>query len=366
MIYLDNASTTRVDNRVLEEMIPYFTEKYGLPGGEFGHRFDEEAREAVEIARARIAKKINAKPDEIIFVSDETEADNLAIKGLAPKKPATSVIDRKSIIKTVEKLGGTKLKVNSIGRIDELSADIDLLATHVVNFEIGTVQDIKALIDESHDKNAVVYLDANHAFGKIELDVKKLGVDLMSFSSHLIYGPKGVTALYIRDGVKITPLFNGDFREFGLRPGMINVPSIVGFGKATDLLAEVNWKRIRKMKNALADELLSIKDARLNGSLDESLSAPDILNLSFLGAEGESLLLHLDLRDIIVSTGSACYSQELQPSHVIRGIGGSYEEAHGSIRFSFGKYNTEEEIPKVVNAMKDVVAKIRSISSGVV
>lgn len=375
VIYLDNANTTKPDPEVIKVMLEYLEEKYGTPGGEFGHIFDEEAREAIEEAREKIAKEINASPEEIIFVSDETEADNLAIKGTAwakgKGKVLTSKIERKAILNTVKRLRdwGFDTYEVSVDRegfinLEDLQSNLKdtiLFATHLGNFEIGTIQDIKAISEIVHDKGALLYLDANHAFGKVKIDVKKLDVDLMSITAHLIHGPKGIAALYIRDGVKLKPLLDGDVRERGIRPGMINVPAIAGFGKAVELINYDDAKRMAKLRDKLIDLLLSIPDTKLNGPRGDK-RLPNNVNVSFAYVEGESILLHCDLRGLVFSTGSACYSQELLPSHVIRAIGGSFEDAHGSVRLSLSKWTTEEEIVKAYEIIKDVVEKLREIS----
>ncbi len=375
VIYLDNANTTKPDPEVIKVMLEYLEEKYGTPGGEFGHIFDEEAREAIEEAREKIAKEINASPDEIIFVSDETEADNLAIKGTAwakeKGKVLTSKIERKAILNTVKRLedwGFDTYEVNvdreGFINLEDLQSNLKdtiLFATHLGNFEIGTIQDIKAISEIVHDKGALLYLDANHAFGKVKIDVKKLDVDLMSITAHLIHGPKGIAALYIRDGVKLKPLLDGDVRERGIRPGMINVPAIAGFGKAVELINYDDAKRMAKLRDKLIDLLLSIPDTKLNGPRGDK-RLPNNVNVSFAYVEGESILLHCDLRGLVFSTGSACYSQELLPSHVIRAIGGSFEDAHGSVRLSLSKWTTEDEIVKAYEIIKDVVEKLREIS----
>ncbi|WP_324736023.1 cysteine desulfurase family protein [Thermococcus sp. SY098] len=375
VIYLDNANTTKPDPEVIKVMLEYFEKKYGTPGGEFGHVFDEESREAVEKAREIIAREINASPEEIIFVSDETEADNLAIKGIAwaksKGKVLASKIERKAILNTIKRLGewGFETYEVSVDRegfinLDDLQGNLKdaiLLATHLGNFEIGTIQDIKAISEIVHDKGALFYLDANHAFGKVKIDVKKLDVDLMSITAHLIHGPKGIAALYIRDGVKLKPLLDGDVRERGIRPGMINVPAIAGFGKAVELINYDDAKRMAKLRDKLIDLLLGIPDTKLNGPRGEK-RLPNNVNVSFAYVEGESILLHCDLRGLVFSTGSACYSQELLPSHVIRAIGGSFEDAHGSVRLSLSKWTTEEEIVKAYEIIKDVVEKLREIS----
>ncbi|AIF70173.1 hypothetical protein PAP_08965 [Palaeococcus pacificus DY20341] len=375
VIYLDNANTTKPDPEVIKVMIEYLEEKYGTPGGEFGHIFDEDAREAVEEAREKIAKEINASPEEIVFVSDETEADNLAIKGVAwargKGKVLASKIERKAILNTVNRLKEWGFKTYEVGvdrkgfiNIEELQSSLDgavLFATHLGNFEIGTIQNIRAISEVVHENGALLYLDANHAFGKIKIDVQKLNVDLMSISSHLIHGPKGVAALYIRKGVKLKPILDGDLRERGIRPGMINVPSIVGFGKAVELINYEDAKRMAKLRDKLIDLLLSIPDTKLNGPKGD-MRLPNNVNVSFNYVEGESVLLHCDMRGLVFSTGSACYSQDLLPSHVIRGIGGSFEDAHGSVRLSLSKWTTEEEIVTAYEILKDVVEKLRKIS----
>jgi len=378
IIYMDNQKTTKIDEKVLEAMMPYLKEKYGIPMGEFGHRFEEEALEAIEVARELLAKSINANPEEIVFTFSDIDSDNIAIKGKAltlkdRKVIIASKIERKSILDSLKFLGdiGYKYKLVEVDKegfikleeIDHIAAKgAGLIATHVGNHEIGTIQDVRALGDISEDRNVHLHLDASHAFLKVPIDVEKLKVDTMTLSSHLIHGPKGISALFVREGVKLKPIITGGLREKGLSPGEPSVANIVGFGKAVEIWDWNDVRKIRKLRDLLIEKLLSeIPETYLNGPRGDK-RLPNNVNVSFMKVEGESILLQADARGLIVSTGSACYSQELEPSYVIMAIRGKYEFAHGSIRLSLSRYNTERDVLDAVSILKEVVENLRKIS----
>ncbi|MCD6158566.1 MAG: cysteine desulfurase [Euryarchaeota archaeon] len=378
IIYMDNQKTTKIDEKVLEAMIPYLKEKYGIPMGEFGHRFEEEALEAIEAARELLAKSINANPEEIVFTFSDIDSDNIAIKGKAltlkdRKVIIASKIERRSILDSLKFLGdlGYKYKLVEVDEegfikleeIDHIAAKgAGLIATHVGNHEIGTIQDVRALGDISEDRNVHLHLDASHAFLKVPIDVEKLKVDTMTLSSHLIHGPKGISALFVREGVKLKPIITGGLREKGLSPGEPSVANIVGFGKAVEIWDWNDVRKIRKLRDLLIEKLLSeIPETYLNGPRGDK-RLPNNVNVSFMKVEGESILLQADARGLIVSTGSACYSQELEPSYVIMAIRGKYEFAHGSIRLSLSRYNTERDVLDAVSILKEVVENLRKIS----
>ncbi len=346
--------------------------------GEFGHRFEEEALEAIEVARELLAKSINANPEEIVFTFSDIDSDNIAIKGKAltlkdRKVIIASKIERKSILDSLKFLGdlGYKYKLVEVDEegfikleeIDHIAAKgAGLIATHVGNHEIGTIQDVRALGDISEDRNVHLHLDASHAFLKVPIDVEKLKVDTMTLSSHLIHGPKGISALFVREGVKLKPIITGGLREKGLSPGEPSVANIVGFGKAVEIWDWNDVRKIRKLRDLLIEKLLSeIPETYLNGPRGDK-RLPNNVNVSFMKVEGESILLQADARGLIVSTGSACYSQELEPSYVIMAIRGKYEFAHGSIRLSLSRYNTEKDVLDAVSILKEVVENLRKIS----
>ncbi len=375
-VYLDNAATTPVDKKVLEEMLPYFSEKYGNPSSIYG--FSEEAYNAIENARKKIAELIGAEPSEIIFTSGGTEADNLAIKGAAAlhkgKHIITSVIEHPAVLDTcraLEKQGYavTYLPVDKEGIIsvedvrNAIRDDTVLITIMHANNEIGTIQPIAEIGRLANEKGVVFHTDAVQSAGKIPIDVNKLGVDLLTLSSHKLYGPKGVGALYVRKGTEIAPVLNGGGHERGLRSGTENVPGIVGFGKAAEIASaemDSDASRMKRLRDKLIDEALKIDNSWLNGSREKRL--PNNVNLGFKFVEGEALVLELDCNGICASTGSACSSKSLEPSHVLRALGLPPEDCHGSLRLTLGKYNTEEEMDYVLETLPKVVGKFRDIS----
>ena len=382
-IYLDHAATTPVDREVIEAMLPYFSKYYGNASSL--HSFGREAYEALEKSREQVAKILNAENKEILFTSGGTESDNLALKGVAYKNRdkintngphiITSSIEHPAVLETCKYLEkeGFKIKYLSVDKygivdLDELSESITkdtfLISIMFANNEIGTVQPIEEIGKIAEENNVIFHTDAVQAIGKIPIDVKKLNVDLLSISSHKIYGPKGVGALFIRKSLNIKPIINGGGHERGLRSGTENIPGIVGLGKACELSRERLDRDIIYMKR-LRDKLIKgvlekIEESYLNGHPEKRLV--NNAHFRFTAIEGESILMSLDEKGIAASTGSACSSKELQPSHVLLAIGLSPVEAHGSLRLTVGRENTEEEIDYVIETLPEVVSKLREIS----
>ena len=380
-IYLDNNATTPMDPRVLEAMTPYFLQHFGNAASR-NHSFGWEAEEAVDYAREQVAKLIGADPKEIIFTSGATEADNLAIKGVYEMYASkgnhiiTAVTEHKAVLDTckhIEKLGGevTYLPVNSEGLIDlkELEAAMKpttiLVAIMYANNEVGTVQPIKEISAIARKHGALVFSDATQAVGKMPVDVNKDGIDLMAFTGHKMYGPKGVGALYVRrknPRVKVTAQMDGGGHERGMRSGTLNVPGIVGFGKACELCMldmEADTKRIIKLRDRLESALLLLEEAYVNGSREHRL--PHVANISFKHVEGEGLMMGFN-KNIALSSGSACTSASLEPSYVLKALGLGDDLAHSSLRFGLSRFTTEEEIDYTVKAISETVIKLREMS----
>ncbi len=377
IVYLDNARTTRVDPEVARVVLEFMTEKYSIPGGEFGYSMEEEASEALERSRETLARKINANPSEIIFTSGGTESNNLAIKGVAfsnkykGEKIVTSRIEEKSVLSVFDYLGGkgfktVKVGVDSSGFIKreefmETVKGAKLVSIQHANKEIGTIQDLRVIGDICEERGVLFHSDATQSFTKTPINVEEMKVHLLSLTSHLIHGPKGVGALYVKEGLKLEPLLHGDKREFGLRPGTPNLPGIVGFAKAIEISRWEDNKRMEKLRDELIDELLEIPSTKLNGPRGERRLCNNV-NVSFKYVEGESILLHANMKGLIINTGSACYSQDLEPSHVILAIGGSFEEAHSSTRLTLSKWTTKDEIIYAAKTLKEIVERLREIS----
>ncbi|MFH1823339.1 MAG: cysteine desulfurase family protein [archaeon] len=366
-IYLDHSATTPVDKQVLEAMQPYFSEKFGNASSL--HSFGREAKDALEKARKEFAKFIGAKPAEIFFTSCGTESDNLAIKGINTKHIITSKIEHPAVLEACSALEkkGTKityLSPNQEGLINPkdvesaITKETGLVSIMHVNNEIGTIQDIEAIGKICKKHKIYFHTDAVQSFAKILINVRKMNIDLLSASSHKIYGPKGVGLLYINQDVKIDPLLHGGGHEQGLRSGTENIAGIVGFARAIKIDQEEN--RIKKLRDNLIDELLKIPGTRLNGSKENRIFHN--VNISFKGVEGEALLIRLDDKGIAVSTGSACSSKSLEPSKVLSAIGLKPEDSHGSLRITLGKANKEEDIDYVINTIKEVVGSLRKLS----
>lgn len=377
MIYLDNAETTRVDPEVVEVMRLYMLEKYGVPIGEFGSTMEEESSEVLEGAREVIARNINANPEEIVFTSGGTESNALAIKGVAHSKRhegtkvVASKIEHLSVLDTLRGLGQggfdtLLLDVDGEGFVDleGVRRSVDgarLVSVQHANQEIGTLQDLKAIGEVCEEKDVLFHCDAVQSFTKEPIDVEKVGIHLLSVSSHLIHGPKGVGALFVRKGVHPEPLLLGDDREFGLRAGTPNIPGIAGFAKAVDLVNAETVERMRGLRDQAIDLLLEIEDSKLNGPRGERRLCNNV-NVTFRYVEGEAVLMHADLEGLVINTGSACYSERLEVSHVIRAIGGTHEEAHGSIRLSPSKWTTGGEIVSASEILGRVVDRLRKVS----
>ena len=377
IVYLDNAETTKPDPAVLDIVESFMVQKYGVPAGEFGYKLEEEAGEAIERARETVAKRINAGPEEVIFTSGGTESNNIAIFGAARstqykgKRVITSKIEHTSILRIIDKLTTqgfekTLLDVDRQGFVDPGAQkasmeNVRLMSVQHANQEIGTLQDMTAIGEIARNNGVLFHCDAVQSFAKEKIDVQAIKVDLLSMSSHLIHGPKGVGALYVRDGVKLEPILEGDGREKGLRPGTPNVAGIVGFAKAVELLTEDDTMRMRRLRDELIESLLAIPDSRLNGPIGEHRLCNNV-NVSFRYVEGEAILMHLDLKGLVVNTGSACYSQKLEPSHVIRAIGGTLEESHSSTRLSLSKWTTREDAAYATETVKQVVETLRAQS----
>lgn len=380
-IYLDNHATTPVDPRVLEEMLPYFTDKFGNAASR-NHAFGWAAEEAVELARERIAKLIGATPKEIVFTSGATESDNLAIKGLAEmyrekgNHIITAVTEHKAVLDTckrLEKYGYrvTYLPVQKDGlvNLDDLKAAIDdktiLVTIMAANNEIGVLQPIEEIGKICRDRGVLFHTDAVQAVGKVPLDVNKQNIDMASISGHKIYGPKGVGALYVRrrnPRVQLSPIIDGGGHERGMRSGTLNVPGIVGLGKACAIASEEMPQEschLAGLRNRLKDKIMSrLDEVYVNGSMEHRL--PGNLNISFAYVEGESLLMGIN--DIAVSSGSACTSATLEPSYVLKALGTGDELAHSSIRFGIGRFNTEAEIDYVADRVCETVERLRQLS----
>jgi cysteine desulfurase len=380
-IYLDHNATTPCDPRVVEAMIPYFTSSFGNAASR-NHPFGWQAEEAVDYAREQVAKLIGAEPKEIIFTSGATEADNLALKGVFEMYASkgnhiiTCNIEHKAVLDTckhIEKEGGevTCLKVKDDGLIDlaELEAAIKpatiLIAIMYANNEIGTVMPMKEISAIAKKKGILVFSDATQAVGKIPVDVNKDGIDLMAFTAHKMYGPKGVGALYVRrknPRVKVTAQIDGGGHERGMRSGTLNVPGIVGFGKACEICLnemEEETARVSKLRDKLQTELLKIEESYLNGDKEHKL--PHVTNISFKYVEGEGLMMGFN-KSIAVSSGSACTSASLEPSYVLKALGLGDDLAHSSLRFGLGRFTTEEQIDYTIEQVTDTVNKLREMS----
>jgi cysteine desulfurase len=378
VVYLDNAAATRLDERVLEAMKPYLFDLYAVATSQFGYSVGIDARDALEEARTGLSSVLGAEPEEFIFTSGSTESSNLALKGVAAagkKKEGghlvISPIEDFPVLysaRTLERegLGVTKVRVDEDGRVDldhlreVVTPETTLVSIQMANQEIGTLQDIEAIGGICRERGVLFHTDATHSFPRVPLDVRELPVDLVTVSAHTIHGPKGIGGLYIRKGTPLRKWMDGGFQESNLRPGVENIPGAVGFAKAVQLVTPEETARLRDWRDRLIGKLLEIPHTRLNGHPVHR--TPQNANVSFRFVEGESLLLHLDLRGFAVSTGSACFSRSLEASHVMLGIGGDHERAHGSVRFTFGRYNEESDLDAVAEAVAEVVADLRRIS----
>jgi cysteine desulfurase len=380
-IYLDHNATTPCDPRVVEAMIPYFTNQFGNAASR-NHPFGWQAEEAVDYAREQVARLINADPKEIIFTSGATEADNLAIKGVFDMYSSkgnhviTANTEHKAVLDTckhLEKLGGevTYLEVSPEGLInlEELEAAIKpttvLIAIMYANNEIGVIQPVKEISKIARKHGILFFTDGTQAVGKVPIDVNKDGIDLMAFSAHKMYGPKGVGALYVRrksPRVKVTSQMDGGGHERGMRSGTLNVPGIVGFGKACELCMqemESDNKRISALRDKLESALTQLEESYVNGSKQHRL--PHVSNISFKYVEGEGLMMGFN-KDIAVSSGSACTSASLEPSYVLKALGLGDDLAHSSLRFGLGRYTTDEQIDYTIEQVSKTVTRLREMS----
>ena len=378
-IYLDNSATTRLDDEVLKEMMPYLTEEYGNASSIY--KLGRNTRNAVETAREKIAKAINAEPDEIYFTSGGTESDNTAIRGIAyhNKKKGnhiiTSKIEHPAILETCKQLEKegfeiTYLNVDKNGIIDleQLKSSIKettiLVSIMFANNEIGTIEPIKEIGAIAKEHNIIFHTDAVQAIGSLKIDVKEMDIDSLSMSAHKFYGPKGIGALYVKKGIIFQKFMNGGHQERNKRAGTENVPAIVGMGKAIEIAyrdLEKHTKQIKELRDYYVNQVKDkIPYIRINGDMEKRL--PGNSNISFRFIEGEGLLLNLDLKGICASSGSACTSGSLDPSYVLLAIGLPHEIAHGSLRISIGKYNTKEEIDYLVENLVEIVGRLREMS----
>ncbi len=373
-IYLDNAATTQMDEKVVKAMLPYFTKEYGNASSK--HALGAKARKAVESSRKTISARIGAKLSEVIFTSGGTEGNNLALKGAFfarnPKKNhiITTKIEHDSVLnpcKWLENQGAkvTYLNVNREGFVDlkdiekAITPKTFLVSIIHGNNEIGAIQDIKAIGELCKRKGILFHTDACQSFTKVPIDVNKMNIDLMTLNAHKIHGPKGVGALYVREGIKLTLLLHGGGQEKGLRGGTENVPGIVGFAKAVQLMNQKDIDSMKKLRDKLINGLLTIKDVKLNGSFENRLC--NNVNVSFKGIDGETLLTYLENEGIYASAGSACLANTSEKSHVLRAIGLSEKEIESSLRITLSKYNTEREIVFFLDKVKEIVKKLRNV-----
>ncbi len=390
-IYMDNHATTRLDPRVLDAMLPYFTENFGNPGSTT-HSFGHAAKEAVDAARQEIAAAIGARPKEIVFTSGATESNNLAIKGVAAKhgqrgKHVVSVAtEHPAVLDPLKSLARHGFEITLLPvtpsperragliRVEQVAEalrnDTILVSVMLANNEIGALQPLGEIGRLCRQRGVLLHSDATQAVGKVPVDVDQLQVDLMSFTAHKIYGPKGIGALYVRHGrppVRLEPMIDGGGQEGGLRSGTLNPPGIVGFARALGLCLEdlpAESARLRDLRDRLfAGLTAALCGVSLNGPALEppELRLPGNLNVSFAGVEGEALLIHL--RDIALSSGSACTSANPEPSHVLRGLGLNNEVVRSSVRFGLGRFNTTEEVDHVIARVAETIANLRQINS---
>jgi len=377
-VYMDYAATTPVDPRVFKAMKPYFSKKYG--NSVSLHKQGREAKEALEESRKTIAAMMNAEPNELIFLSSATESTNMALKGIAfanrkkGKHIVTSKIEHHCVLEParwLEKQGFeiTRLPVDKFGFVDltqlekAIRKDTILVSIMHANNEIGTIQDVEKIGKICKEKGVYFHSDAAQSFGKIPIDTKKMNIDLLSISSHKMYGPKGVGGLYIKKGTKIEPLLHGGGHEFKKRSSTVNVAGIVGFAEATRIQKKEmasDAKNQTMLRDKLINELLKIEDAHLTGHPTKRL--PNNASFWFAYIEGESLLMQLDINGVSASTGSACSSESLEASHVLLAIGLKPQEAHGSLRLSLGKYTTNEDVDYVLEVVPKSVERLRQIS----
>jgi len=377
LIYLDNAASTQIHEDVLNSMLPYLKEQYGNPSSL--HRYGRLAHKAIEKSRKQIASLINAEPSEILLTSGGTESNNTALQGIAMKNTSgqiiTSLIEHDAILEPCKKLEQNGfdvdyLPVNEFGMVDSsvlkshISEKTILVSIMFGNNEVGTIQAISEISQICNENNILFHTDAVQAVGKVPLDVKKLGIDLLSISSHKIYGPKGIGALYIKNGIDIDPMILGGGQEHGLRSGTENVASIVGFGKACEIAKNnlnENIFQMKKFRDNLVEKVLNeIPEVTLNGHPQSRL--PNNAHFTFLGVNGEDLIIKLDEYGIAASTGSACSVNTQKASHVLQAMGFSLEQITGSLRLTIGIFNDQKEIDQTVDILKKIIQELRAVS----
>ncbi|APQ76492.1 cysteine desulfurase NifS [Clostridium botulinum] len=380
-VYMDYSATTYTKPEVLEEMLPFFTENFGNPSSLYS--FSDKTKKAVNLARERVSKALNAEKNEIFFTSGGSEADNWALKGIAyaNKKKGNHIITTKiehhAILHTAQFLEKEGFKVTYLPVDEEGFVSVEdiknaitdetiLVSVMFANNEVGTIEPIKEIGELCKEKNIYFHTDAVQAIGHVDIDVKDMNIDLLSMSAHKFYGPKGVGALYIKNGVKIQNLIHGGGQERGKRASTEDTAGIVGLGKAIELAIENMPEENEKLSNLRGRLIRGIEaripEVKLNGPKDMSRRLPNNVNFSFIGIEGETLLLDLDMNGIFGSTGSACASASLDPSHVLLSIGLPHETAHGSLRLSLGAKNTEEDIDYVLEVLPKIIKQRREMS----
>lgn len=369
-IYLDHHATTPLDPAVLEAMLPYFKEQFGNPAS-IDHYYGSQAFQAVEAARQSIASLINAEPEEIIFTSGATEADNLALLGIVRegRHIITCATEHKAVLDPckqlkVEDCAVSYIDVNHNGEIylesleDTITKKTVMISVMAANNEVGTISPLKAIGCMAESREVLFHTDAAQAFGHIPLDVRDMKISLMSLSGHKIYGPKGIGALYVRRGTKLKPLLHGGGHERGIRPGSLNVPAIVGFGKAAEIAKNEDESRIGLLTKRLFEGIARKVTVEVNGNAKHKLVHN--LNVYFEGVDAKALVNEVK-DEVAVSTGAACTTNEVSPSHVLKAIGCSEERAYSSIRFGLGRYTTEEEIDRTINVITRAVNKLRNL-----
>lgn len=377
-VFMDYAASTPVDPRVFRAMKPYFSDNFA--NSMSIHSMGEEAAMAVEKARAKVAKLMGAKEERVFFTGSATESNNWAIKGVAwankdkGRHLIVSAVEHDCVLNSARWLKNEGWEVSVLGvdgeglvRLDELEKIIrgDTVLVSIIhgNNEVGTIQDLKRIGQVCRSKGVYFHTDAAQSFGKERIEVEKMKVDLLTASSHKIYGPKGAACLYVGEGVKIGPLLHGGGQEAGMRSSTVNLPAVVGFGKAAEISGKLMEKediRLKAIRDGMIETILKISGTRLNGSRERRLV--NNVNISFADIEGESLLMKLDMKGIEVSTGSACSSASLEPSHVLLAMGLPAKVAHGSIRFSLGRWTKEKEIDYLLRVLPEVVAELRAMS----
>jgi cysteine desulfurase len=380
LIYMDNAASTRTDPMVVEAMLPYFTDIYAVASSQFSHTAGLNAREALDRAREGIAGKIHAQPEEIIFTSGATESNNMALKGLAwalktdKNRILCSAVEHNTVLHTCQWLESQGFELKIIPVDSEGFVDLDFLRDNITdrtafvsiqhgNQEVGTVQNIETIAGICEEKGVLFHSDAALTFTQLDIDVQKLPVSVVSFSAHKIHGPKGVGALYVRKGTSLRKWSHGGYNEFDLRPGTENVAGVVGFHKAVELAKPEHVARMRDLQSVLIRGLAEqIPDTQINGPTDIKRRVPNNVNMSFVGIEGESVVLRLDMHNVAVITGSACFSKSLEPSYVMKAMGFSHERSHGSIRFTLSRFTSEQEVSHVQQVCLETVESLRKIS----